>query len=255
MLLLGAEGALIIENNEIGFQPDNVDAICDVGQSTKSKQEGYIGEKGIGFKSVFQITSDPHIFSHGYSIRLPESETLTGLGYIVPVWVDRVPSRINKGSTTIILPLKPGCFAELSKSLRDIAPETTLFLKKLKSLRIQIDGSYSCTVIKDDSAAPLVRLVSEIVADKDAMPPAEEAFWVKTLNFERPDEISATKREKIADRSVTVALPLSQTEDLRGDIYAYLPVLTGSGLPFVVNADFLLTSSREGIKEDEPWNH
>src|SRR5262249_1397122 len=33
------------------------------------------------------------------------------------------------------------------------------------------------------------------------------------------------------------------------------PVLTDSGLPFLVNADFLLTSSREGIKEDEPWNH
>src|SRR3989442_1122678 len=33
----GAEGALIIENNEIGFQPDNIDAICDVGRSTKTK--------------------------------------------------------------------------------------------------------------------------------------------------------------------------------------------------------------------------
>ena len=125
-----------------------------MGQSTKTKQEGYIGEKGIGFKSVFQVTSDPHLFSNGYSIRLPESDLLTGLGYIVPVWVGRVPSRVNKRCTTIVLPLKPGCFSELSKSLRSIAPETILFLKKLKSLCIQIDGTYRCTVLKDDEFGP-----------------------------------------------------------------------------------------------------
>jgi hypothetical protein len=251
----GAEGALIIENNELGFQPDNIDAICDVGQSTKTKQEGYIGEKGIGFKSVFQVTCDPHVFSNGYSIRLPESDSLTALGYIVPVWVDSVPPRVKSGCTTIILPLKPGCFCELSKSLRSVAPETILFLKKIKSLSIQIDGLYTCTVIKDDCAAPLVRLLCEIVADTTAVASPGESFWVKTLTFQRPPEISAAKREKIIDRDVTVALPLSQTADSRGDVYAYLPVLTGSGLPFLVNADFLLTSSREGIKEDEPWNH
>jgi hypothetical protein len=251
----GADGALIIENNENGFQPDNIDAICHVGKSTKTKQEGYIGEKGIGFKSVFRVSGDPHLFSNGYSIRLPQSDLLTNLGYIVPVWVDRVPSLVNKQRTTIILPLKPGKFSEVSQALRGVPPETILFLKKLKSLFIQIDGSYSCNVIKDDNASPLVRLVSEIVEHEKAVLSPGGSFWVKTLNFQRPDGASAEKREKIADRDVTVALPLSQTANLRGEVYAYLPVLTGSGLPFLVNADFLLTSSREGIKEDEPWNH
>ena len=40
-----AVGALIIQNNEIGFSPANVDAICAVGKTTKSKIQGYIGEK------------------------------------------------------------------------------------------------------------------------------------------------------------------------------------------------------------------
>lgn len=251
----GADGALIIENNEVGFQPEHIEAICDVGQSTKTKQEGYIGEKGIGFKSVFQVTADPHLFSNGYRIRLPESEPLTELGYIVPVWVERPPSRVKPVGTTIILPLKPGRFGELRNSLREIAPETILFLKKLKSLSIQIDGSYTSTVIKDDNSAPLVRLLCEIVCDENAGQSSEDAFWVKTLKVDRPDDISGAKRESILDRDITVALPLSESADMRGDVYAYLPVLTGSGLPFLVNADFLLTSSREGIKEDEPWNH
>ena len=44
----GAEGALIIENNELGFLSEHVDALCRVGRSTKVKQEGYIGERGSG---------------------------------------------------------------------------------------------------------------------------------------------------------------------------------------------------------------
>jgi hypothetical protein len=39
----------------------------------KNKWEGgYIGEKGIEFKSVFLVTSQPYIFSNGYKIRFNE---------------------------------------------------------------------------------------------------------------------------------------------------------------------------------------
>ena len=58
----GTYGALIIQNNEIGFSSENVDAICAVGKTTKIKIQGYIGEKGIGFKSVFRVTSEPQNF-------------------------------------------------------------------------------------------------------------------------------------------------------------------------------------------------
>ena len=56
-----SSGALVVQNNEIGFSPDNVSAICAVGETTKKKIQGYIGEKGIGFKSVFRITFSPYI--------------------------------------------------------------------------------------------------------------------------------------------------------------------------------------------------
>ena len=52
-----SDGALLVSNNELGFNKRNVDALCSVGDTTKSKQDGYIGEKGIGFKSVFLVTA------------------------------------------------------------------------------------------------------------------------------------------------------------------------------------------------------
>ena len=129
-----ADGALIIQNNEIGFSHDDVDAICAVGKTTKSKIQGYIGEKGIGFKSVFRITTMPYIFSNGYQFCLPEKDEETGLGYIVPRWVTNIPSGIDPRQTTIILPLDKQDFGykRIEEMLRDIEPETILFLLKLK---------------------------------------------------------------------------------------------------------------------------
>src|SRR5215216_2330126 len=53
---------IVVQNNELGFTKENVYALCDVGSSTKTKVLGYIGEKGIGFKSVFRISDRPQIF-------------------------------------------------------------------------------------------------------------------------------------------------------------------------------------------------
>lgn len=56
---------MAVLNNEAGFQERHVRALCDVGRSTKSKLTGYIGQKGIGFKSVFRISDAPQIHSAG----------------------------------------------------------------------------------------------------------------------------------------------------------------------------------------------
>ena len=46
-------GHVMVLNNEEGFTSANLRALCDVGNSTKAgSSKGYIGHKGIGFKSV-----------------------------------------------------------------------------------------------------------------------------------------------------------------------------------------------------------
>ena len=111
---LGTQGVLILYNNETGFTESNVDALCAVGRSTKTKQGGYIGEKGIGFESVFQISSTPHVFSGGYAFRLPEHEPVSQLGYIVPEWVSEKVD-LNFSGTVLILPSRTAFTDELSR--------------------------------------------------------------------------------------------------------------------------------------------
>ncbi len=84
---------IIVLNNEVGFVEKNVRAICDVGRSTKSaSRSGYIGQKGIGFKSVFRITNTPAIHSNGFHIRFDASSD--PIGFILPHWF---PEEDNNG--------------------------------------------------------------------------------------------------------------------------------------------------------------
>jgi len=250
----GSDGVLIVQNNEIGFSSENVEAICAVGKTTKSKIQGYIGEKGIGFKSVFRITSDPHIFSNGYSFCMPEHDEETGLGYIVPQWIEQVPAGIDPSKTTIILPLDKTDFGygKIEKMLRDIEPEAILFLSKLKEIKIETDTGDSLTILKDDLNVPHVQILVEGIRQGESFSNVDE-FLLYTKPFDKPPDIFHEKRHGIDKRDGSIAFPLNEDNKSAGKIFAYLPVRSDTGLPFLINADFILPSSREEIL-DIPWN-
>lgn len=258
-----ATHALIIENNEKGFEEKHVRAVCQVGQSTKKKTEGYIGEKGIGFKSVFRVTKCPYVFSNGFNFSLPEQDAETGLGYIVPVWQSEVPKTLNPNNTNIVLPLSDtgDTLKLITDALKDIANETILFLTRIKSIRIEINLAdiYRCTIERDDSHLPVIELSHTAMVGQET--PASETtstmsqYWFASHNFQRPDDVVSEKRLNILSRQVTVALPLGNSKHPHpGKLSAYLPVWNATGLPFLINADFLLVSSREGLRENESWN-
>ena len=75
--------AVLVYNNEIGFQEENINAICSAGESTKKYSSGYIGQKGIGFKSVFRISNSPEIHSNGYHIMFDREKNM-----IEPIWLE-----------------------------------------------------------------------------------------------------------------------------------------------------------------------
>lgn len=250
-----SDGCLLIVNNESGFSEEDVKFLCSVGGTKKTKREGYIGEKGIGFKSVFQVTMAPHIFSNGYQFHFKENDTEVGLGYIVPYWVDEMPSVLKQDAnkTQILLPLKPGKRNEISLKMAEIAPKTILFLRKLEGLIIEdIEKGSVLKILRDSQRAPLVYLQAGDKLSK---------YWMTTKTFCRPPEITEEKRNGIDERAVTVALPLSEYIIAQiiallfsGKIFAFLPTQVYSGLPFLVNADFLVPAGRETIQFNKDWN-
>lgn len=245
-----AEGALLVVNNEKGLRPEDVRALCAVGETTKGDraQGGYIGEKGIGFKSVFQVSERPHFFSNGYQFRFQEKDEAIGLGYIVPYWVEEVPDIVRqyRGHTCILLPLKPGKADKIASYLRDVAPETILFLNKLETLIVDGGRGQKVEVRRDRSQEPLVALWTN--GD-------QSLYWVARKTFAIPKDLEEEKRKELKETTVSIALPLSGgAVQGAGCVFAYLPTEVDSGLPFVVNADFILSASREAIQIYRPWN-
>ncbi|KAF6136736.1 hypothetical protein GIB67_020058 [Kingdonia uniflora] len=103
---------------------------------------------GIGFKSVFLISTVPYIFRNGYQVRFseePNSDCM--IGYIVPEWVEGKPtvsdipsvyeSNQNLPKTIIILPLRPEKVEAVKQELLEVHPELLLFLSKIKRLSVQ----------------------------------------------------------------------------------------------------------------------
>ena len=246
-----SDGCLCVFNNEIGFQQVNIESISGVGQSTKKKYDGYIGEKGIGFKSVFIVSMSPHIFSNGYQIRFLEKDDKINLNYIVPYWVEQIPDIVKREGmmTALLLPLKPGKKAEIVKYLQAIKPESILFLKKIKRLHIEIAGAEHTIEM---AVSRQKNSVIELTTSGQAKA-SKSRYWIYSQTVSTPSDLKEDKREGITEREITLAFPLDK-DGVRGKVFAYLPTEVDSGFPFIINSDFLLTANRESFQSDRQWN-
>ncbi|KAL3512559.1 hypothetical protein ACH5RR_025276 [Cinchona calisaya] len=278
----GASATLLIFNNEKGFSPKNIDSICSVGRSTKkgNRKRGYIGEKGIGFKSVFLITAQPYIFSNGYQIRFSEEPCLhCNVGYVVPEWVDENPSLsvikqiYGSGNglptTTIVLPLKPDKVKPVTQQLSSIHPEVLLFLSNIKQLSVREDHEDpQCTSVSAISISRETNFVTRKNIDAESYllylsaggkdEEVEEcSYHIWKQRFPVREDCRVERRMEVDEWVITLAFPngerLHKGTSSPG-IYAFLPTDMLTNFPFIIQADFILASSRETIRLDNAWN-
>ncbi|KAM3357023.1 hypothetical protein P3S68_023737 [Capsicum galapagoense] len=137
---------IIVLNNERGFSADDIRALCDVGNSTKKgSNAGYIGKKGIGFKSVFRVTDAPEIHSNGFHIKFDITNSQIGFvspTVVPPCDIDHYSRLASSDSdcihwnTCIVLPLRSSLLERSSgknviSMFADLHPSLLLFLRRL----------------------------------------------------------------------------------------------------------------------------
>ena len=155
-----------------------VRALCDIGASTKTTVEGEdggalrkrcIGEKGIGFKSVFAVSETPYVRSNWFSFRF-EKGAAQGIGCLVPHWVDpatfptpestlvKQPETVQRQTvgeneaypgTSIVLPIqerKGG--KKMWETIAELDPLVLLFLRQLRVLTVTRDPALDPTLPK-----------------------------------------------------------------------------------------------------------
>lgn len=138
MKITYSKNTLRFDTNEVGFDMANLEALCSIGNSSKasSRQDRrYIGEKGIGFKSVFRVSTEVYVLSGHYSFKFKRDSPL---GMITPIWVDKFPGTPLPGFTSILLVLSQQWNAgSIIEQLRCLDARYLMFLRKLREIEVQ----------------------------------------------------------------------------------------------------------------------
>lgn len=170
----GAYGTLYVANRGAGFSKANVDALCDIGLSSKPPGES-IGNKGLGFRSVLHITDAPLIFSQappvskkarfdGFCFGFASDDELDRLisnplhrscaerdlpRFRVPWWHEEQSEAIRKFAahgfgTVISLPLRDDAAqTSVIKEIEALGDQTVpllLFLTRLRKLSVRVSA-------------------------------------------------------------------------------------------------------------------
>ncbi|KAG9350267.1 hypothetical protein JZ751_026621 [Albula glossodonta] len=273
---------ITILNNESGFEEKNIRAICDVGRSTKGKHKyGYIGQKGIGFKSVFKVTDRPEIHSNGFHIHFDKNSG--PMGYILPHWLeeerpvctDLLGLSQHSWTTKISLPLRSESY-QTRNLFHDVHPSLLLFLHRLRSITIVNQNDkrqlsmtrrdLSHNVLEVEHTDGLERWLVVKRTLNPGMARTKEQHPISLSSYTMPLVIPFFENSKIwvkeGVESTELALAFKLKEDSSSDmkiqpekqpVFAFLP-LRSFGFRFIIQGDFDIPSSREDVDRDSHWN-
>jgi hypothetical protein len=86
---------IVVWHDGTDFDARDVAGVCSIGQTTKRKDQ--IGFFGVGFKSVYEVTDRPQIFSDVYQFEIADVS--------IPKVLGQRPTDLPAGGTLLILPL------------------------------------------------------------------------------------------------------------------------------------------------------
>ena len=266
------EESLIVRNGGYPITSYGVKSLAYMHLSPKDKRV-MIGNKGIGFKSVLEITEQPEIHSppfhfmfskeHARKIlvennlldKQDENSYCPIFRFPVEVPIEQKKDGNGQWATEIVLPLRDHKAYEKSQEmLEKITPEILIFLHGLKRIEYKILGKEPvCFLSEKDSGKSKELTDGELKISDEPGKFTRYYRWVKTvpvpngIRKERP-----TDWQDITHGQVAIAVPL-ESEDNKNrtegnKVRVFFP--TGEFSPvkkMIIHGDFRTDSSRERI--------
>lgn len=215
-----SNGCLRVDCNEVGFSPRNVEALCRVGQSTKKGGDNatrYVGEKGIGFKSVFKAADVVWICSSDYSFKFDKTKPL---GMIAPIW-DDFPAPVKPGFTSFYLQLSESYNRRgLLDELRSLDSRLLIFLRRLRSITVSISEPLRKTWKSSFSRAEIGKDLIRLVENNKACDYIVTRHQVANM----PQE---SKRQGVSSSEIILSFPITEEKQPKREsqqAYAFLPI-------------------------------
>jgi flagellar biosynthesis GTPase FlhF len=217
----------------------DLNAITSIANSNKTSAS--IGKFGVGFKAVFQYTTKPYIYDPHIAFKIER--------FIVPTLIEDDFNGKKKNETAFVFPFDhpernaDEAFEDILHKLQNLV-FPTLFLKNLKKISYkcgEVSGEYTKKVkeerLIDDTKVENIKFVNGNNGNSDRM-------WLFT-------------RKTVEDYHYSCGFFVNEDGKLvNRDYYAFcfFPTKKDTHLNFIINAPFLLTDSREGIKATDEHN-
>jgi hypothetical protein len=245
------------------FTIEDVEAITNMGRSTKKDESTAIGKFGVGFKAVFQYTETPHIYSGEFKFKI--------IKMFLPDLNISHQREDTRFRTTFVFPFdrseKPAATAvdEIAQALNELGPESILFLPHIQHVSYKIPKKKLVSLDRMQEPDGRVR-----VEATEAGSPTESSRWmllwsITKLKDQRGNPISVAAAFNLTSESAntesnannpgtnkTKSKPSQPTEHIvpveDGRVCVYFPaVRENSGLRFHIHAPFATTPVRDSI--------
>ncbi len=253
--ILTNDGLTFIHNGTIGFTVSNpetedqdgeeknlghINAITSIGNTTKDKAK--IGKFGVGFKAIFQYSNTPHIYDPNFKFKIER--------FIVPKQLDQDNNTRQANETLFYFPFdltsksKEEAANDILQKLKSLV-HPVLFLNNLKEVvweTIHESGKYTKTIKEEKQfGETLCRLIN--LADGNE----KKHLWLFTRELEESSHKYSVGFFLTKDKK----LDTSKTHTA----FCFFPTKETTNLKFIIQAPFLLTDSREGIKAGDAHNN
>ena len=274
-IILDKDYKIIFEYDERGFNFSDLFAITSLGNSSKKAKlsdNASIGEKGIGFKSIFSVINEIDIKSKYFSFGILRGNKLSSILEPSKVTLETSEKTILTLSLNKELRTKE-FFDEIhtwmqSNVMCEEFNNPFLFLKNIRQvsyinmnemneeIKIKInkekinENFIHATIEKEENIKEYIIYTENMIFNKEA---------IKSRWNHLESELEEKSEDFIINRPSQIAFPLINEKCDKGQIYSYLPTNIEMDFPVFINLDVHLTASRGNIKaedfeEDSLWN-
>jgi hypothetical protein len=252
---------LEIAYNEQGFTTDDVIGITGTGATTKTANKlsanSFIGEKGIGFKSVFALAKEVQIESGPWQFKLLKENM------IVPELMNPGRQTDAKGTKMRVFFSDPDSVSIVANELFKLVTkqlESFLFLQKLRTFhyfdyRGKFSNEYELSIMqnKNKDSLKLFTIPGNV----------ERNYTMYEEEIEFPGNLVGIRWERLGSRhslkrKISVAAISQSTSQLDtfGRLFCYLPTEVKLPVPIFLQLDGHLKADRERLHDitHNSWN-
>lgn len=260
--------SISVSNTGKAFDDKGIEGITLIGSSTKSGQ-GFIGFKGIGFKSILEISDFPSVVTSFGTVLFDRKKTanlLLGKNlplehtpiFFIPHYLDEslTPEEKNEGFVTRIeLPYKSTVVADkIWQSFNKIGVEQLVLLGYIDSLTYESADHNSSFIINKNRANNIISIIHN---EQNY----QYVHFEPSKKISIPDEIinklEGKEKEMFSKENfieISLVFDINKENKLQpitsSKLYLYYPTEITSGFNFIIHSSFIVNPERKALRNN-----